>query len=118
MSVLTVSEMAFFIPLSLQSNPKSVAVKKETVKDEPLSPKSEPEALPQQGTKPRAKKGEGEKKVVIKKEFEKPGQTRDTPSEVGPLPKVLSSYACHVCLQLLCMIMIRFCALWVSQYLQ
>ena len=68
--------------LCLQSKPKSVAIKKE-IKDEPLSPKSEPEASPQQGKKPRAKKSETEKKVVVKKEYEKPGQTRDTPSEVG-----------------------------------
>lgn len=90
----------------LQSKPKSVAVKRETVKDEPLSPKSEPEALPQQDKKPRAKKGEGEKKVVIKKEYGKPGQTRDTPLEVGQLPEAMHALR----LQLLCIAMIRFCA--------
>ncbi|KAL3135432.1 hypothetical protein ABBQ32_007614 [Trebouxia sp. C0010 RCD-2024] len=70
------------------SKPKSVTVKKEAVKIEPLSPKSEPEASPQgdaKAKKPRAKKGEGEKKVSVKKEYEKPGQTRDTPSEIDPL---------------------------------
>ena len=63
------------------------------VKDEPLSPtvKSEPETSPQKGAKgkeTRAKKGDGEKKVVekkvvVKKEYDLPGQTRETPSEVS-----------------------------------
>lgn len=81
--ILTLLEMVVFIHLCLQSKPKSVAVKRETVKDEPLSPKSEPEVLPHKGKKPRAKQGEGEKKVVVKRVYEKPGQTRETPSEVG-----------------------------------
>lgn len=57
------------------------------MKDEPLSPKIETDASPQKDAnskKPRAKKGEGEKQVVVKKEYEKPGQTRETPSEVCP----------------------------------
>lgn len=58
------------------------------VKDEPLSPgvKSEPGRSPQKGTtaKPtRVKKADGEKKVVVKKEYSNPGQTRETPSEVN-----------------------------------
>ena len=55
------------------------------MKDEPLSPKIEIATSPQKDTKdkkPRAKKGEGEKRVIVKKEYEKPGQTRETPSEV------------------------------------
>ncbi|KAL3131344.1 hypothetical protein ABBQ38_000630 [Trebouxia sp. C0009 RCD-2024] len=70
------------------SKPKSVTVKKEAIKIEPLSPKSEPDTSPQgnaKAKKPRAKKGEGEKKVTVKKEYEKPGQTRETPSEIDPL---------------------------------
>ena len=58
------------------------------VKDEPLSPdvKSEPESSPQKParSKPvKVKKAEGEKRVIVKKEFDMPGQTRDTPSEVS-----------------------------------
>lgn len=82
--------------LHLQPKPKSVPIKKEAVKIEPLSPKSEPEDLPQQGKKPRAKKGEGEKRVVVKKEYEKPGQTRETPSEVGLLLEAHTNQACLV----------------------
>lgn len=57
------------------------------VKNEPLSPgvKSEPDTSPQKGTKvkpTRAKKADGERRVVIKKEYDKPGQTRETPPEV------------------------------------
>ena len=62
-----------------------------------MSPKSEPEVSPQNDTKvkkTRAKKGEGEKKVVVKKEYEKPGQTRETPSEVGLVRHSYTSYTC------------------------
>ena len=59
------------------------------VKDEPLSPgvKSEPDTSPcvTSGTKvkpTRAKKPDGEKRVIVKKEYDKPGQTRETPPEV------------------------------------
>lgn len=62
------------------------------VKDEPLSPgvKSEPDTSPQKGSKvkpARAKKADGEKRVVVKKEYDKPGQTRETPPEIDPLHK-------------------------------
>ncbi|KAL0047295.1 hypothetical protein WJX82_000105 [Trebouxia sp. C0006] len=62
------------------------------VKDEPLSPgvKSEPDTSPQKGTKvkpTRAKKPDGEKRVIVKKEYDKPGQTRETPPEIDPLHK-------------------------------
>lgn len=75
--------------ICLQSKHKSVTVKKEAIKIEPLSPKSEPEPSTQGDAnvkKPRAKKGEGDKKVIVKKEYEKPGQTRETPSMVRLLP--------------------------------
>lgn len=87
---------ACFHTRHLQPKPKSVPIKKEAVKIEPLSPKSEPQDLPQQGKKPRAKKGEGEKRVIVKKEYEKPGQTRETPSEVGLVLGAHTSYACLV----------------------
>lgn len=82
---------------------KAPAVKKElpkgraaAVKDEPLSPdvKSEPESSPQKParSKPvKVKKAEGEKRVIVKKEFDMPGQTRDTPSEADPLHKFYTS---------------------------
>lgn len=62
------------------------------VKNEPLSPgvKSEPDTSPQKGTKvtpTRAKKADGEKRVILKKEYDKPGQTRETPPEIDPLHK-------------------------------
>ena len=62
-------------------------VRPAAVKDEPLSPgvKSEPDTSPQKGIKvksTRAKKPDGEKRVIVKKEYDKPGQTRETPLEV------------------------------------
>ncbi|DBA84694.1 TPA: hypothetical protein ACH3X1_005949 [Trebouxia sp. C0004] len=62
------------------------------VKDEPSSPgvKSEPDTSPQKGTKvkpTRAKKADGEQRVVVKKEYDRPGQTRETPPEIDPLHK-------------------------------
>lgn len=70
------------VPQFLQPKARPAAVK-----DEPLSPgvKSEPDTSPQKGTKAktsRAKKPDGEKKIVVKKEYGKPGRTRETPPEV------------------------------------
>ena len=70
----------------LQPKQKAVAVK-----DEPLSPKvksepikSEPEPSPKAAkSKTRAKKADGEKRVIVKKEYDKPGQTKETPPEVS-----------------------------------
>ncbi|DBA74798.1 hypothetical protein WJX79_003606 [Trebouxia sp. C0005] len=83
---------------TVQKAVSAAAVKKDppkarpAVKNEPLSPgvKSEPDTSPQKGTKvkpTRAKKADGERRVVIKKEYDKPGQTRETPPEIDPLHK-------------------------------
>ena len=85
--------------MCMQSKPKSVTVKKEAIKIEPLSPKSEPKTSPQgdaKAAKPRAKRGEGEKKVTVKKEYVKPGQTRETPSEVRLVPGAYKKCTCRV----------------------
>ncbi len=77
------------------------------VKDEPLSPgvKSELDTSPQKGAKvkpTRAKKPDGEKRVIVKKEYDKPGQTRETPPEVC---------AAQACLLLLRRVAATFCCI-------
>ena len=68
---------------------KQVPAKPAVVKDEPISPpavKQEPQAAGHKKHSGKDNKGgadEKRKRVIVKKEYDMPGQTKDTPLAVG-----------------------------------